>query len=161
MVDSFIKILDPNFLSAETMSAPEMVLTIKDIDFADCYDDQQKKTVSKQTLFFEETLPMVLNKTNAKMLKRLFSPGEDNPSLCVGHKIVVTTEKVKAFGKVWDALRLKEYSEVKCEQCGKEILPVSGKTVAQLVEISVRNTKKTLCVECMRKFKEQKEKENG
>ena len=139
----------------------EKVVTITNIDFAECYDEQTKQKVQKQTVFFEECKPLVLNKTNAKTLKRLFSPNSDNPADAVGHKVILRVESIKAFGKMTDAIRIKEFSETKCEECGKVILPASGKSVAELIEISKRNCEgKTLCVACMKKYKEEKEKKN-
>lgn len=162
MLESWEKVIDPNFISAELIgtSGAEKVVTITNIDFAECYDEQSKKKVQKQTVFFQECKPLVLNKTNAKMLKRLFSPNDDNPANTVGHKVLLKVEKIKAFGKETEAIRIKEYSETKCEQCGNVILPVSGKSVDELVEISKRNCGKVLCIACMKKFKEEKEKQN-
>lgn len=161
MLESWEKVIDPNFISAELIgtTGAEKVVTITNIDFAECYDEQTKKKVQKQTVFFQECKPLVLNKTNAKMLKKLFSPNSDNPSDCVGHKVILTVESIKAFGKMTDAIRIKEYSETKCEECGAVILPMSGKSVADLVDISKRNCNKILCVACMKKFKERKENE--
>lgn len=161
MLDSWEKVIDNNFINAELIGTPgaEKVVTIKDIDFAECFNDKTQKKESKQTVFFEECKPLVLNKTNAKMLKRLFSPNSDNPADCVGHKVRLTVEKVKAFGKETDAIRIKEYSETKCEECGNVILPASGKSVDALVEISKRNTGKVLCIACMKKFKAEMEKQ--
>lgn len=161
MLPSWEKVIDPNFINSELIgtTGAEKVVTIKDIDYAECYDDQTKKKVQKQTVFFEECKPLVLNKTNAKALKKLFSPNSDNPSDCVGHKVILKVESIKAFGKMQDAIRIKEFSEIKCEECGSVILPVSGKSVAELVDISKRNCNKVLCVACMRKAKEKKDNE--
>lgn len=161
MLESWEKVIDPNFISAELIgtSGAEKVVTITNIDFAECYDEQKKQKVQKQTVFFAECKPLVLNKTNAKMLKKLFSPNSDSPSDCVGHKVILAVESIKAFGKQTDAVRIKEYSETKCEGCGKAILPMSGKSVADLVEISKRNCNKVLCVACMKKFKEENKNE--
>lgn len=161
MLPSWEKIIDPNFINSELIgtTGAEKVVTIKDIDYAECYDDQTKKKVQKQTVFFEECKPLVLNKTNAKALKKLFSPNSDNPSDCIGHKVVLKVESIKAFGKIQDAIRIKEFSEVKCEGCGNVILPVSGKSVSDLIDISKRNCNKILCVACMRKEKEKKDNE--
>ena len=163
MLDSWEKIIDPNFISSELIgtTGAEKIVTITDIDFAECYDEQTKQKVKKQTVFFQECKPLVLNKTNAKTLKKLFSPNSDNPADAIGHKVTLRVESVKAFGKITDAIRIKEFSETKCEGCGKPIMPASGKSVAQLVEISQRNCEgKTLCIACMKKFKEEKEKAN-
>lgn len=161
MLESWEKVIDPNFINSELIGTvgAEKVVTITDIDFAECYDEQSKKKVQKQTVFFAECKPLVLNKTNAKTLKKLFSPNSDNPGDCVGHKVVLAVESIKAFGKQTDAIRIKEYSETKCEECGNAILPMSGKSVAELVEISKRNCNKILCVACMRKFKEENKNE--
>ena len=153
MLNSWEKIIDPNFISAELIGTEgaEKVVTIKDIDFAECYDEATKHKVSKQTVFFEECKPLVLNKTNAKALKKLFSPNSDNPADAIGHKVILKVEKIKAFGKVVEAIRVKEYSEEKCSDCGKAIMPAAGKSVAELIEISKRNCGRQLCLSCMQK----------
>ena len=149
---SWEKIIDPNFLNAEIIGdvGAERVVTIKDIDMAECYDEGMKANVQKQTVFFEECKPMVLNKTNAKTLKRLFSPNSDTPSDAFGHRVILRVEEVKAFGKKTTGIRIKEFSEEKCPVCGKVILPYAGKTVAEIKEISQRNLGSVMCGECMK-----------
>lgn len=163
MLDSWEKVIDPNFISSELIGTAEAekVVTITNIDFAECYDEQTKKKVQKQTVFFQECKPLVLNKTNAKALKKLFSPNSDNPADCVGHQVRLVVEKIIAFGKETDAIRIKEYTEQKCEECGSVLKPASGKTVAELIEISKRNTNKILCVKCMQEYKKKQEGEQG
>lgn len=152
MLESWEKVIDNNFISSEMIGTEgaEKVVTITDIDFAECYDEQTKQKVKKQAVFFQECKPLILNKTNAKTLKRLFSPNSDDPRDCVGHRIVLKVEKIKAFGKTTDAIRIKEFSEEKCPVCGKVILPYAGKTVEQIKEISKRNLGKIMCGECMK-----------
>lgn len=153
MIDSFVKIIDPNFINAELIGSEgaEMVATIKDIDFAECYDQKSKSKVNKQALYFEECKPLILNKTNAKMLKKLFSPNADDPRLCIGHKVVLSVVSVKVAGQQTTGIRLKEYSEVKCDGCGNAIVPYAGKTVAEIIDISKRNfDNKCYCGNCMK-----------
>lgn len=160
MLPSWEKIIDPNFINAELIGSvgAERVVTIKDIDMAECYDEGTKQKVKKQTVFFEECKPMVLNRTNAKTLKRIFSPNSDNPSDAIGHKILLKVEEVKAFGKVTTGIRIKEFSEEKCPVCDKIILPYAGKTVEEVKEISKRNLGQVMCGECMKnKAKEKKD----
>ena len=161
MIDSWEKIIDPNFLSAEIIgeAGAEKVVTIKDIDFAECYDEKTKQKVQKQSVFFEETKPLVLNKTNSKKLKKLFSPNSDKPRDAIGHKVVLKVERIKAFGKEVDAIRIQEYSEEKCPVCGKAILPYAGKSVAQIKEISQRNLGEIMCGECMKQKAKEKNKD--
>ena len=149
---SWEKIIDPNFINAELIGdiGAERVVTIKDIDMAECYDEDTKAKVQKLTVFFEECKPLVLNKTNAKTLKRLFSPNSDTPSDAFGHRVILKVEEVKAFGKKTTGIRIKEFSEEKCPVCGKVILPYAGKSVAEIKEISKRNLGQVMCGECMR-----------
>lgn len=159
---SWEKIIDPNFINAELIGdvGAERVVTIKDIDMAECYDDQSKAKVQKQTVFFEECKPMVLNKTNAKTLKKLFSPNSDNPADSFGHKVILRVESVKAFGKVTTGIRIHEFSEQTCPVCGKVIMPYAGKTVQEIMDISERNLGQVMCGECMKnKAKEKKDAE--
>ena len=156
---SWEKIIDPNFINAELIGeeGAEKVVTIKDIDMAECYDEQTKTKIQKQTVFFEECKPMVLNKTNAKALKKLFSPNSDNPADAFGHRVILKVEKVKAFGKITTGIRIKEFSEEKCPICGNVILPYAGKSVQEIKEISERNLGQVMCGECMKnKAKEKK-----
>jgi len=159
---SYEKIIDPNFINAELIGevGAERVVTIKDIDMAECYDEQSKAKVQKAAVFFEECKPMVLNKTNTKTLKRLFSPNSDNPADAIGHRIILKVENVKAFGKQTTGIRIKEFSEEKCPICGGIILPYAGKTVEEVKEISKRNLGQVMCGECM-KNKAKEGKDNG
>ena len=162
MLDSWERVLDPNFINSDLIGdkGAEKVVTIKDIDFAECYDEKTKQKVQKQSVFFEETRPLVLNKTNSKKLKKLFSPNSDDPREAIGHKVVLKVERIRAFGKEVDAIRIQEYSEEKCPICGKAILPYAGKSVAQIKEISQRNLGEIMCGECMKnKAKENKKDE--
>lgn len=164
MIESFEKIIDPNFINAELIGdvGTERVVTIKDIDYMECFDNKTKNKIMKQAVSFEESKPMILNKTNAKMLKKLFSPNDDNPRLCIGKKVVLYVVSVKVGGQETTGIRIKEYSEEKCADCGKAILPKAGKTVAELIEISKRNCGRQLCVSCMQKAaKEDKKNEQG
>lgn len=157
---SFVEILDPNFINNELLGqvGAEKVVTIKGFEEAEFFDSKTQRKSSGAAVCFEECLPLLLNATNTKTLKRLFSPNSDETANAIGHKVVLyvtTTHKPGgAKGEMTNCVRIKEYSETKCEECGAIILPASGKSVEQLVEISKRNTGKVLCIACMKKYKE-------
>ena len=158
MIDTFMKIIDPNFLNAELIGEPGayITVTIKDIDYLDTYNKKTNTTEKKQSLIFEgETKPLILNKTNAKTLKRLFSPNEDRPENCVGHQVELYVERTKVGRDMTTGIRIREHHGIKCERCGKEIRPVSGKSAAEIAEIAKRNTGSVMCVDCMRAYKEE------
>lgn len=157
MIESFEKIIDPNFLNAELIGEPGAfrVVTIKDIDYLEAYNQKTNAKEKKQSLILEECKPLILNKTNAKTLKKLFSPNEDDPSLCVGHKIELYVISTRVGGKPTTGIRIREHSVEKCDQCGKEIQPLPNMNVEQTVAYSKKYTGKKLCIDCMRKWKEE------
>lgn len=70
---------------------------------------------------------------------------------------------MKAFGETVEALRIRNrvptVEKIYCEDCKKEIVGVSGKTAEEIADIAVRNCRRKLCVECMKKEKERMEKQ--
>lgn len=153
MIDSWEKIIDPNFINAELIGevGTEKVVTIKNIDYKECFDQKTSSKVQKMSLEFEECKPMVLNKTNAKALKKIFSPNSDEPRKCIGHKVALYVVALNVAGKETTGIRIREFSEEPCPVCGKVIVPASGKTVEQIKEISKRNLGTVMCADCMKK----------
>jgi hypothetical protein len=101
----------------------------------------------------ENCKPMILNATNNKTIAKLFK----TPYIeqWAGRKIQIYTEKVKAFGEVWDALRIRPFlpveKELICADCGKKI-EAFGKTSAEVVAKHTLNTYgRMLCSECATK----------
>lgn len=151
---SWTKIIDPNHLSAEVLGAvgTEKVVTIKEIKFDECFDNVTKTKTSKYCAFFDEDIPpMILNKTNSKTLKRLFSPNSDDETLCYGHKIILTVESVRFGREQTTGIRIKEFSEEKCPVCGEVIFPYAGKTVEEIKSMSKDHFGSVMCGKCMNK----------
>lgn len=97
------KYYDYRFISGEDLIT-DATLTIKSIGIDEV--KTQKGTEDKVVVAFIETDKMiVLNKTNAKTMTKLFStPLIEN---WIGKKIVLTAEKVSAFGQTVSAVRIK------------------------------------------------------
>ena len=153
MIETWEKIIDPNFINAELIGpvGSERVVTIKDIDFAEAFNQKTNGKEQKQSLFFEECKPMVLNKTNAKKLKELFDPEGKDPRKCVGQQVTLYVVNCKVGKSNTTGIRIKEASSERCSDCGQLIRATSTKTVAELVEISTRNCGRKLCLACMQK----------
>ena len=156
MIESFEKIIDPNFINAELIGGPgaSRVVTITDIDWREAWNSKRNCKEQRQCLVFAETKPLILNKTNAKKLKELFSPNEDKPENCVGQQVELYVIETKVGPNRTTGIRLREHSAEKCENCSVTIKPLPNMTVAQTVAYSVKHTGKKLCLECMKKFAE-------
>lgn len=97
---------------------------------------------------------MILNITNKKQLAKLYKT-VDSEKL-KGKSVIIGIDKVRAFGDVYDALRIrpripaapKRGSLPKCEQCGKDINAASGMTPEQVAAYTRTKYKKCLCGEC-------------
>ena len=151
------------FLGGWSFENGDKTLTISEIGEEEMYDAETGgKKKGLVVHFEEEDLPMVLNVTNAETIAEV--TGTDKLAEWVGRKVIVGTSKIKAFGKVHDAIRIRnqvpDETVYTCEECGSVIRPAAGKQPSELVEISKRNTGKVLCLDCMKKEKA-KEVENG
>ena len=100
--------------------------------------------------------PMILNITNSKMIEKLFNTSyiEDWSN----KKVVIGTEKIRAFGDTFSALRVRKYlpkSDKKhtCSDCEKEIKSVANATVETIVAGTLKTYKVELCFDCAKKRK--------
>jgi len=103
--------------------------------------------------------PMILNVTNSKMLEKLF--GTSYIEDWSGKKIQVGTEKVKAFGDVHDALRIRKFlpktetkTVSKCTDCSKDIVAVGTTSAKVIVDGTTKTYGVPLCMDCAKKRKE-------
>lgn len=95
-----------NFLGGWSFSNGDETLTISSVGEEEMFDAQtggKKKGLCIR--FKERDLPMVLNKTNASMIAEV--TGSDAMRDWIGKQIIVGTERVKAFGKVSQAIRVR------------------------------------------------------
>lgn len=142
-----------NFLGAWSFENGDKVLTISDIDETEMYDQETGGTKVELTLhFLEEPLPMVLNVTNADTIAYVLGTGDW--AKWIGQKIQVGTAKVKAFGKIHDAIRVRDQKPAPaetyvCERCGQVI-----KEGRRLVEQTRADFGQALCLDCARKAKQ-------
>lgn len=145
------------FLGGWSFEDGDKTLTIKSVGEEEMFDAETGGKKKALALRFEELdLPMVLNVTNSETIAAVV--GSDRLADWIGRKVIVGTSKVKAFGKVHDAIRVRnekpDETVLICEDCGAVIKAAAGKQPSQLAEISRRNTGRVLCLPCMKKVKE-------
>ena len=148
------KLMNPDYLGSYALEpGQDLIVTIKSVCNEEVTGSDGKKDICSVIHFVENVKPMILNATNNKTIAKLFkTPYIEKWS---GRKIQIYTEKVKAFGEIWDALRIRPYlpveKELICADCGEKI-EAFGKSSAEVV---AKHTLKTygrmLCSKCATK----------
>lgn len=97
--------------------------------------------------------PMILNITNKKTLARLYKT-KDTEKL-KGKAVIIGIEKVKAFGDIHDALRIRprvpqpvNAVKPKCENCGGDIQAAGRMTPDQVAAYTKNKYGQALCGDC-------------
>jgi hypothetical protein len=159
------KLMNPDYLGGYALTpGQDLIATIKSVGNEEVTGPDGKKEICSVIHFYEDIKPMILNATNNKTIANLFK----TPYIeqWTGKKIQIYTEKVKAFGQVWDALRIRPFLPVDkslvCEDCGS-IIEAFGKTSAEVVAKHTLNAYgRMLCSACATKAAEaNKPKDEG
>lgn len=145
---------NPNYLGVYSLpECRDIILTIKSVGQELVMGADGSKEECVVMHFHEPVKPFICNKTNLKQITKLLkTPYVEQ---WYGHKIQIGNEKVKAFGDVVDALRVRSklpqaQTEVatKCESCGNEIKSEGTLTSAQVAAWRKKKYGKALCSSC-------------
>lgn len=119
-----------NYIGGWTFADGDKVLTIKDVISANVKNEKNQQGEEKLCVVFAELdKPMVLNSTNNDTITRVIgSPMFED---WIGHRIKVGTEKVRAFGDVWDAVRVRD--EKPKENTGRKLSQTQKDSILALV----------------------------
>lgn len=147
---------NPNYLGSwdlDELPNHEVILTIDKIIDEEVVTNGQKENCTVCHWTDKNFKPMILNVTNKKRICKLYKT-KDTEKL-KGKSVIITTEKVKAFGDVHDALRIKpripqvkNTPAPKCESCGKDIGASGSMTPEQVAAYTKKKYGKCLCGEC-------------
>lgn len=122
-----------NFLGAYSLPVgKDIVLTIKELKPEEIVGNNGKKEKGFVCHFEENQKPMILNKTNCKIIEKLYaSPFIED---WIGKKIQLYVAQVSAFGTTTDALRVRDFKPEVQKIDNKEALKVisSSKTFSEL-----------------------------
>ena len=145
---------NPNYLGVYSLpEGRDIILTIKSVGQELVMGADGSKEECVVMHFQEPVKPFICNKTNLKQITKLLkTPYVEQ---WYGHKIQIGNEKVKAFGDVVDALRVRSKlpqvqteTASKCESCGNEIKPEGTLTSAQVAAWRKKKYGKSLCSSC-------------
>ena len=150
---------NPNYLGSwdiEELPNKELTLTIDKIVDEDVVTNGTKEKCTVCYWTDNTFKPMVLNVTNKKTIAKLYKT-KDTEKL-KGKSVVVGIEKVKAFGGVHDALRIRpripqavNAVKPKCEQCGADINGAGKMNPEQMAAYTKTKYGKALCEACATK----------
>lgn len=145
---------NPNYLGVYSLpEGRDVILTIKSVGQEMVMGADGSKEQCVVMHFQEPVKPFICNKTNLKQITKLLkTPYVEQ---WTGHRIQIGSEKVKAFGDVVDALRVRSKlpqaqaeANANCEDCGKEILPEGSLSSAQVAAWRKKKYSKALCTAC-------------
>ena len=150
------KLMNPEYLGAYSLEdGKDIVLTIDYIKVETVTGTDGKKEDLPVCHWKEPEKSMILNATNMKMIAKVLNSNfvED----WSGKKVQIGTEKVRAFGDVVDALRIRRYApkqtaaantELVCADCGKPITDAYGMSAAQVADSTAKKYGRQLCADC-------------
>ena len=150
------KLFNPDYLGSYSLEdGQDLILTIANVKQETVTGPEGKQEQCLVCYWAEKAKPMILNVTNAKMIEKLLkTPFIEEWS---GKRVQIGAEKVKAFGEVVDALRIRSFlpseNEILCEKCGKPITGGFGMTPEQIAAHTKDKYKKQLCSTCAKKEK--------
>lgn len=149
------KLQNPNYFgSYEFQPGEEKTLTIQRVQKELVTGEGGRKEEEVVMYFTEPVKPMILNKTNSKMIARLLkTPYVED---WAGRMITLYVDPdVKFGGEVTGGIRVRgklppedKPVDVQCEKCG-QVITASGKfTAQQIADASRSKYKKALCITC-------------
>jgi len=161
------KLYNPNYLGTYALEPDQdLIVTISRVGDEKVTGADGKTEECVVAHFSErEIKPMILNSTNSKTIAKLYGPYIED---WVGKKIQVYSEKVKAFGEIVDALRIRKsipkektpIQKIICESCGKEIQPMGNMDAQKLSEYTKAKYGKAVCGTCATRIAQEAAKEN-
>lgn len=154
------KLTNPDYLGAYALEPGEEVIgTIKSISREVVTGPDGKKEECTIAKFAENIKPMILNSTNCKIIQKMYKTPYTEE--WVGRKIQIFVDKVRAFGEVVEALRIRptipkqaepiKDEPIKCADCGQVITAFGNMIASQMAKYTYEKYGKSLCSECATK----------
>ena len=152
------KLHNPDYLGAYALEpGQELIATIKTVGKEMVSGPDGKKEECTVVHFVERDIkPLILNVTNAKIIQKVYK----TPYIeeWQGRKIQIYIEKVKAFGELVEALRIRPSipkqteaipdKPIACADCGAEITAFGKMNAKQMAEYTYSKYGKSVCSGC-------------
>ena len=148
------KLTNPNYIGSYAFEpGEEKPVTIKTVGPEEVQNPDGGKESCIVAHFVQPEKPLILNKTNADMISKVW--GTPYIEDWAGKKITLKVKKVSAFGDMVDAVRVSKDRPMDdviiCEICGKPIMSAAGRTAKEIAAATKTKYGKMICVECAKK----------
>lgn len=153
---------NPDYLGSwDFDEGEERIFTIASVRTESVSGTDGKKEDCRVMRFKEPGVkPMIVNATNAKMVQKLYkTPYVED---WTGKRVVIHVESIRAFGEVWDALRImnkipaapqKNGAAPICSDCGEGIGAAGGHPAEWVAKYTAQKYGRPLCSACAEKAK--------
>jgi len=152
------KTMNPDYLGAWALRpGEEPILTIVSAGMEKVVGSDGKKEECLVIRYKEKVGPgkMIVNATNAKAITKV--AGTPYIERWAGVQVQVYSDKVKAFGDVVDAIRVREFKPKapepipNCSECQEPIQAAYGKSPAAMAQYTTKKYGAPLCASCAEK----------
>lgn len=150
LTGDYRQFMDKRFLGEWDL--PEKGDLVVTIDHAERNSVKNERgTSEKLTVHFKgDYKPLIVNATNGEAISKAL--GSTKLEAWKGKKIALFRDKVSAFGKTTNAVRVRPFAPaavaVKCEKCGADIVSAHGMTAEQMAEYTRNKYGAALCEKC-------------
>lgn len=140
------KYFNPNYIGAYAFQpGEEKPVTIQAVNYEKHPGPEGGEETDLIVHFKEPEKPLILNKTNAKAIEKLHGSDIDQ---WPGKGIILCVMKVKAFGELTDAVRIRPVPPFLCADCGGVITGMNGKSHQEIRDITNKKYRRQLCPAC-------------
>jgi hypothetical protein len=144
------KLTNPNYLGSYAFQpGEEKVLTISLVQLEEVTNPEGGKENLIVAHFQQPEKPLILNKTNCKAIEKL--SGTPDIEQWPGTGIILCVQRVKAFGELVEAVRIRPVKPYLCADCGGVITGYGGKSHQEIREYTKKTYKRQLCADCATK----------
>lgn len=148
---------NPNYLGAYAFQdGEEKALTICEVKTEKVMNPEMLTEEDKLVIHFKEgEKPLILNTTNKRMIAKVVeSPYlEDWPN----HGIILCVQRVKAFGELVEAVRIRPIKPFICSDCGNVITGFENMLHSEVKDYTVKKYGRQLCNKCAAAEKQKRE----
>lgn len=129
----------------------EKILTIAGVSQEDVTSPDGEVERKRVLSFTEDEKPMICNNVNAAAISEVV--GSPYMEEWEGKSIILTVQKIQAFGKLTDAIRVRPVKPYMCECCGKPLKGDSDRTPNEQKQQTKKKYGRVLCAVCEAKEK--------